>query len=243
MMTKAPRELLTLFAVMLVGLALFATVLGVGNRSIDCWTAARNADCDREVAFRIAGHINGAVFDRINVLAGHVPLIDAAMEFAARYTVFAVAGIAGLSWFVRGSAGRERRLAVYTAMLGAGLALMVTLVIQHVYVHERPFVLRSDVVLLIKHGADPSFPSEHSTVAFALATGIALYRPRFGVVLLVLACLTAFSRVYVGLHYPGDVAGGALIGMFGAFAVWAVRRVLIWFDNGIVLRLLPAQLR
>lgn len=242
-MTKMmPRGLLVWFALSAAILVLFAGVLELATRSVDCSVARGDADCDREAAAVIAGNINGAIFDRINVLAGHVPLVDQGMEFAARYSLFAIAGLAGLSWFIRTGSDRERRLGVYTALASAAGGLAVAVTIQHIYVHQRPFVLRSDVVLLIPHGADPSFPSEHTTAAFALATAIALYRPRLGVVLLLLACITAFSRIYVGLHYPADIAVGALLGMSAAIALWVGQRAFVWIDENIILRVLPRQL-
>ena len=169
--------------------------------------------------------------------------VDQLMELSARYALFVVAGLAVVSWFIRSGADRERRLAVYTAVASALLAVLVASIIQHIYVHERPFVLRSDVNLLIPHGADPSFPSEHSSAAFAIATGIALYRPRFGLILLVLASVVGLARVYVGLHYPADVAGGVLVGSSAAGAVWVARPLLAWLDANVVVRLLPVQLR
>jgi undecaprenyl-diphosphatase len=58
-----------------------------------------------------------------------------------------------------------------------------------------------------------SFPSGHATVAFACATVLALAVPRLRVPLFVLAALIAFSRVYVGVHYPFDVLAGAVLGV------------------------------
>jgi undecaprenyl-diphosphatase len=165
------------------------------------------------------------------------------MILAARYTVFVIASLVIASWFVRVGAGEDRRMGVYTAVVSAAIALGVAAVIQHFYIHQRPFVVRDDAVLLLKHGADASFPSEHSTVAFAMATGIAWYRPRLGIVLLVLASITAFSRVYVGVHYPADVSGGALIGIFAATPVLGLRPVLAWIDRSFVLRVVPARFR
>ena len=226
----------------LVLLALFAGALEV-TRSVNCSLRANDLDCDRETASAFAADANGAVFDRTNGLAGHVAPVDQLMELSARYALFVVAGLAVVSWFIRSGADRERRLAVYTAVASALLAVLVASIIQHLYVHERPFVLRSDVNLLIPHGADPSFPSEHSSAAFAIATGIALYRPRFGLILLVLASVVGLARVYVGLHYPADVAGGVLVGASAAGAVWVARPLLAWLDANVVVRLLPVQLR
>lgn len=57
-----------------------------------------------------------------------------------------------------------------------------------------------------------SFPSGHATVSFACATVLALAVPRLRVPLFVLAALIAFSRIYVGVHYPFDVLAGAVLG-------------------------------
>jgi undecaprenyl-diphosphatase len=188
--------------------------------------------------------LNGSIFDRINDLAGRSSGLDRLMEFSAQYLVFVIAAIVMGSWLVRaGVGGPNRRVAVYTAVASTAVALLITMIIQHVYTHPRPFVARNDVVLLVNHSADPSFPSEHATAAFAMAAGLGLYRPRFGLLLLSLASLTAFARVFVGIHYPGDVAGGAAIGIVVAVAIWSGRRVLAWLDEQVVVRLIPAALR
>jgi len=187
--------------------------------------------------------LNGALFDAINDLAGRVTVLDRSMEWAARYAVFAIVLLVVASWFIHATSGTDRRLAVYTSVASAAISLAVAVVIQRYYVHQRPFVLRGDVRQLLPHSADPSFPSEHASAAFAMAAGLGMYRRWLGLAALVLAALTAFSRVYVGIHYPADVAAGAAIGVLVALALWFARPLLAWLDRNVVVRLAPAFLR
>ena len=57
-----------------------------------------------------------------------------------------------------------------------------------------------------------SFPSGHSAAAFAFATGVGHVLPPAAIPLRGLAALVAYSRVHTGVHYPGDVVAGALMG-------------------------------
>ncbi|MEW1639665.1 phosphatase PAP2 family protein [Streptomyces sp. NPDC093801] len=69
-----------------------------------------------------------------------------------------------------------------------------------------------------------SFPSGHSASAFAFTVGLALESPVWGAVVAPLAASVAFSRVYTGVHYPSDVAAGALLGVAAGFAVRGLAR-------------------
>ncbi len=66
-----------------------------------------------------------------------------------------------------------------------------------------------------------AFPSGHAASAFACATVIGWTSPRLRIPVIVLAAAIAWSRVYVGVHWPLDVLGGALLGvLMGAVLVF-----------------------
>ena len=69
-----------------------------------------------------------------------------------------------------------------------------------------------------------SFPSGHSTGSFAFAAFVATFRPRFAPLLFAVAAAIAWSRVVLGVHYPSDVTGGAIL---GSLAGWGTARLYL----------------
>ena len=85
---------------------------------------------------------------------------------------------------------------------------------------ERPYKILKHLHTFGIEMRDYSFPSGHTTASFSLATTIALNMPRTAVFVLVLAFIIGMSRVYLGVHYPTDVAAGIFIGVFASLAVY-----------------------
>jgi membrane-associated phospholipid phosphatase len=99
-----------------------------------------------------------------------------------------------------------------------------------------PFI--AGIAAIGKLPESASFPSGHSTTAFAAAVAIAIARPALRVWALAVAAVVAVSRVYLGMHYLGDVLGGALLGSaIGAGIVLLGRRAL---PSGMTRALRPA---
>jgi undecaprenyl-diphosphatase len=189
--------------------------------------------------------VNGALFDAINDLAGHSVVADDLAKAAARYLVIAIAAAVAVYWVMgRGKQRAENQAMVVGAMVAAVLGLAVASLIQHFYVHPRPFVDRQDVLLLINHSPDPSLPSEHAVAAFSLA-GAALWSRRLfsAAVLLVAALALGFARIYTGLHYPADVAVAAGVGLLASFMVVGLAGTLIMQLRAGVVRALPPAVR
>ncbi|MEU5721230.1 phosphatase PAP2 family protein [Micromonospora sp. NPDC047738] len=81
---------------------------------------------------------------------------------------------------------------------------------------DRPCRSPADLVIVAGHCppvGDWSFPSNHATIAGALAATTLLLHRRIGLVAAPLALLAALSRTFVGVHYPHDVAAGLLLGV------------------------------
>jgi undecaprenyl-diphosphatase len=189
--------------------------------------------------------MNGALFDAINDLAGHSTIADDLGKVAARYLIFAIAAAVATYWVI--GRGRERTInqaMVVGAVVAALLGLATASLIQHFYVHPRPFVDRQDVILLINHGADPSLPSEHAVVAFSLA-GAALWSRRLFLAsgLLLAAAALGFARIYTGLHYPADIAVAAGVGLLASFLAVGLAGPLTIRLRAAVVRALPPTIR
>lgn len=75
--------------------------------------------------------------------------------------------------------------------------------------------------LLMACPTDPSFPSGHTTASFAAAVAFGIFHPKWGLGLLTLAVLIAWSRLYLFVHWPSDVAVGILVGTISAAAAAA----------------------
>lgn len=160
--------------------------------------------------------MNYDLLKTINGFAGQYDWLDAIMKFATNYAVPVFAVVLLAMWF----AGNEfmKKTVVYSTISGI-IGILVNYLIAKIYFEARPFVTYDDINVLVEHASDASFPSDHTTGAIALAFAIALRNKKIGCIMMVFALLTGFSRIYVGNHYPGDVAAGIIIGIAVAFIV------------------------
>lgn len=114
-----------------------------------------------------------------------------------------------LTYFLSSSTVQRWTIEAFISLV---LSHILAQIIKRHYSRVRPFELLKEVHLCTNLLKDYSFPSGHTTAAFSIAIVFSLYSLSFALVLLPIAILIGFSRVYIGLHYPTDCFIGALIG-------------------------------
>jgi len=124
--------------------------------------------------------------------------------------------------------GQKRgRIAVLLLVLGITLSDQVcNSLLKPLVGRVRPCNVLDSVHLLVNCSRSFSFPSSHATNIF---TGMILFSfvyQKLRIVLLIIAAVVAYSRVYVGVHYPFDVLAGTILGILCAFTIILLFRLL-----------------
>lgn len=161
----------------------------------------------------------------INDFARRTMWLHGPVTAYAKYGIVIFAGLLLAGWWV----ARDRPSAVMAAALLAPLSTLIAVAVNQPLIHAvgeaRPYDVHPDALVLVARTGDASFPSDHATMAGAVAVGLLLVSRRLGLVAIGCAVLMAFARVYVGAHYPGDVLAGLMFGGAVAFVVWLLLRV------------------
>jgi undecaprenyl-diphosphatase len=177
--------------------------------------------------------LDTSLFLLVNGVAGS-PVLDRVMVFVTTQDhwtpVLAGLWIALIAW-----GGKRGRMAA--AMLAVAVALsdqLSSAVLKPLVERVRPCnaLPENAVHLLVGRSRAFSFPSSHAANSAAAAAVLAWRWPRWAPLACAVAALVAISRVYVGLHYPGDVLGGAVLGvMCGRGAIWVVAASVRAFER------------
>ena len=131
---------------------------------------------------------------------------------------------------ITGLMKKKKTVQANALYLGASaiFAALITSALKHSIGRVRPFVTYTFIQKL-SSGGSPSFPSGHTTDAFALATALSIAYPKWYVIIpaYLWAFAVGYSRIYLGVHYPSDVLAGAVIGVCSAAICFVAKNKII----------------
>lgn len=183
--------------------------------------------------------MDSRLYNDVNKFAIHTHWLHGFMKYYAGYGIVVFAILLLIAWWQARSTGNPPKAVAAVAWAGIGtlVAYGVGQIIGHAVRRPRPFTVFTHAEVLVHKANDFGFPSDHAVVAGAVTAGLFLVNRRLAIVSTVLAVVMAVARVYVGVHYPGDVAAGLIVGTAVVLILSPIGKVpLIWvatkFDRG-----------
>ena len=167
----------------------------------------------------------------------HTTSSDNFFQFQSN-TVKPIYVVAPIGFFVYGLVAKDKRAedCGMLMMTSAILNLGVTTGMKYAFDRTRPYKALKNVHIVGTTDRDPSFPSGHTSSAFAVATMLSLeYRKWYVTVpAYAWAGLVGYSRIAMGVHYPSDVLMGALVGAGSSYLIYKLREPIIRFKDKII---------
>ena len=164
-------------------------------------------------------NLNNTLFLMINATPAPAQWQISLATFLAKDLILIVPVLAAAMWLwgERRQVHAQRHLVIKVA-LAIAVSLTISWTMGQLFPHERPFVANIGYNFL-QHAADNSFPSDHGTVIFTFALAFLFWHRLWsGLVLMATGVAIAWSRVYLGVHWPMDMLGGFLCGAVGCMA-------------------------
>ena len=158
--------------------------------------------------------IDRNLYKAINRIADHTNWAHGIVRFYAKNGIVLFAALLLAAWWFGRTSSSPVPMVAKAVWAGAGalVALAINQPIGSAIGRARPYDTIANMHLLVDKTKDFSFPSDHATIAGAVAAGLYLANRRLGLAAITAAVGMAFARVYAGAHYPGDVAAGLFLG-------------------------------
>lgn len=160
---------------------------------------------------------------------GDMPAWDHGMKMLTE-TAYPVAIGAPIFNWVHGYLKKDKAMMRngYKSVATVGLAMCLSTGIKYLAQRERPFDKYPNSIVQRDHSGTYSFPSGHTTAAFATATSLSLSYKKWYVAVpaFTYAGFMGYSRMRLGMHYPSDVLGGMILGIGSGLLTWRLERFL-----------------
>lgn len=145
------------------------------------------------------------------------------MIFGAAYLIYLVF-LFVLALGFKGSI-REKK-AFLLILLGLPIAILLIKFIHLFYFEPRPFIALQ-FTPIVAATADASFPSRHATIAAVIAFSYTYFKSKWAWLFLPIMAWIGLSRVYVGVHYPWDIAGGFVTGIIALAVAVQIKNLIL----------------
>jgi membrane-associated phospholipid phosphatase len=185
--------------------------------------------------------VDGSLYTAVTDFARATPWLNGVVSVFSGYGVALFGVLIIIGWWIARRAGAVTMTAALAVPIAAGLAYAATSAVKALVQEPRPcFAYPADFLLeSCPTIRDFSFPSSHSAVVAAVATGLIFVNSRLAVLGVLAAVAMGLSRVYVGAHYPHDVLAGLVLGAL----VGAATVALAWrYATPLVARLRHSRL-
>ncbi len=128
---------------------------------------------------------------------------------------------------------KTRNIGLMSAFALIFASIFNNIILKGIFNRSRPYDVVEGLTSVIGSMKSSSFPSGHTSSSFAAAVVLFHGLPRrYGILFMILAALIAFSRMYLGVHYPSDVAVGALTGIVsGLVVIFSYKKKLLFSRN------------
>lgn len=160
--------------------------------------------------------VNRAIFLALNATPRTPHDLVAAGIFIANDAILLAPIVLACLWLMGGD---ERRELALRACAAGFLALGINQLIGLAWYHPRPFAIELGHTFL-PHASDSSFPSDHATLLSALSFAF-LYggKRQLGLFMLIVDLAVAWARVFIGVHFPFDMLGAAIVAWFACILI------------------------
>jgi undecaprenyl-diphosphatase len=164
------------------------------------------------------------ILEKINSPGDHG---DNTWRFVSKSALY-IGAATPVAMIVTGFANHDDKLKLEGYETGVSLIIAGTsqYILKGIVKRDRPFVTYPNLITPKTHETDYSFPSGHASFVFADAMSLSLSFPKWYVIAPSFAYATTvgYSRLYLGVHYPSDVLGGAVLGVASSYLTWHAQR-------------------